>query len=106
MYPGEGQDAAIHIYNSIVRAHRFSSPHGMAPGPVGIFWPDGDNGASYDDDTEEINIGPDRTWNELTHTHEFAHHLHNVFGVLLPPDYENGFCDRAGPATAFGALRT
>ena len=97
VYPGEGQDAAIHIYNSIVRAHRYSSPHGMAPGPVGIFWPDDEDGAYYDEDAEEIHIGPDRTWNELTHSHEFAHHLHNVFGVLLPPDYDNGFCDENGP---------
>src|SRR5688572_16044064 len=60
VYPGEGQDGAIHIYNSIMRANRYSGQHAMSPGPIELFWPDSDGNASYDPDAEEIHVGSDR----------------------------------------------
>ncbi len=83
--------AAPHIYTSIVRAHRYSSTYGgMAPGNLIVLWPDNDDPTSYDQQDELIHIAPVRTWNEISHSHEFGHHLQNVFGTLLPPQYVGG----------------
>ena len=98
-HPDDGPgDGAVHIYNSIVKAHRYASDlHGMNPGPVEILWPDNDDATAYNPDAQEIHVQPQDEWNELVHTHEFAHHLHNIFGNLLDPDYANGYCDTPTP---------
>ncbi|HEU4334011.1 MAG TPA: FlgD immunoglobulin-like domain containing protein [Candidatus Eisenbacteria bacterium] len=96
MTPGENVDehAAVHIFNSMVRGHRFAlNRMNMNTTPVDVLWPDLDDGSAYNIFFEEIHINPTAMWNEITHTHEFAHHLHNVFGNHLEPDYENGYCD-------------
>ena len=97
IYPGEGEDAAIHVYNSMVRAHRYSAKYGLAPGPIGVFWPDNDSQTNYDHDAEEIHVETEHEWDELVHSHEFGHHVMNVFGVLQTPNYDNGFCDEDSP---------
>jgi alpha-tubulin suppressor-like RCC1 family protein len=93
------EDGAVHLYSSVVKAHRFASDlHGMNPGPVEVLWPDYDDASKYDAGAEEIHIQPDDEWDELVVTHEFGHHLHNIFGNLLEPDYNNGYCDTPEPS--------
>ncbi|HET9327474.1 MAG TPA: FlgD immunoglobulin-like domain containing protein [Candidatus Eisenbacteria bacterium] len=95
MNPGVNTDehAAVHIFNSVTRAHRFAANRGGMNAPmVDVIFPDFDDGASYNAGNEEIHIPPDKMWTEITHTHEFAHHLHNSFGNLLEPDYSEPFC--------------
>lgn len=94
MTPGVNTDehAAVHIFNSVTRAHRFAAERaGMNAPMVDVLFPDFDDPTKYDG--EEIHIALDRMWNEVSHTHEFAHHLHNHFGNLLASDYQSGFCD-------------
>ena len=101
MHPGSDTDghAAVHIFNSMMRAHRVASTeHGMAPEVFDVLWPDENDGTHYDHFWEEIHISRERGWNELSHTHEFAHHLHHEYGNLLGNDYENGFCDDPDPS--------
>lgn len=91
-------NAACHIFTSVTRAHRFASDRGGMNAPaVDVQFPDGGTNSYYDDFYNEIHIVPDHMWDEVTHTHEFAHHLHYTFGNLLTPDYENGFCDDPDP---------
>ncbi|HET9327475.1 MAG TPA: FlgD immunoglobulin-like domain containing protein [Candidatus Eisenbacteria bacterium] len=93
--PGAGTDenAAVHIFNSVTRAHRFAANRaGMNAPAVDVQFPDGGDGSYYNMFFEEIHITPDKMWTEMTHTHEFAHHLHNTFGNLLEPDYSEPFC--------------
>ena len=85
---------ALHIWNSIVRAHRFiQSEIGIDVPIVDVQWPETEDGAWYVSFYEEIHIGPDRQWNEGTHIHEYGHHFLENFSVNTTPDYCNGFCD-------------
>jgi alpha-tubulin suppressor-like RCC1 family protein len=96
MTPGINTDehAAVHIFNSVTRAHRFAANRAAMNAPaVDVQFPDFGDISRYDTNFEEIHITPDKMWNEMTHTHEFGHHLHKMFGNLLDPDYDNGFCD-------------
>ncbi|MCP4251237.1 MAG: hypothetical protein GY778_29725 [bacterium] len=96
--PGDPADMpAMHIHNSITRAHLFvKSRVGTVVPEVDVLWPDGNN-ASYL--AQEIKIGPPRQWNEGTHTHEYGHHFLENYAVNVEPDYcnaDNGdtsFCD-------------
>lgn len=97
--PGNPDEhAAVHIWNSIIRAHRFVYDRSGIHLPiVDVQWPEDESGAWYNPFFEEIHIGPDRTWNEGTHTHEFGHHFLENRAVNPAPDYCNGFCDGADP---------
>lgn len=101
--PGDpSEQAAVHIWNSIIRAHRFILDRGGINLPiVDVQWPESTNGAYYNPFYEEIHIGPDRTWNESTHTHEFGHHFLENRAVNPTPDYCNGFCDGDADACDF-----
>jgi alpha-tubulin suppressor-like RCC1 family protein len=91
------EDAAVHIFNSITRADRYARQFSMAAERVEVEWPDDDTPTSYTPSTEVIHISHQWMWDELTHTHEYGHHLNNVYGNLLDPDYQNGFCDTPTP---------
>ncbi len=83
-------DQAMHILNSIRRAHDQIDQYFPTSIPsVDVQWPEGNN-AFYDG---EIKIGTRREWNEGTHVHEYGHHLLEEFAVNVTPDYCNGYCD-------------
>src|SRR5262245_12704065 len=91
------ENAAAHIFTSVTRAHRFAANRaGMNAPMVDVQFPDGGNSSNYNQFFEEIHIVPDKMWTEMTHTHEFGHHLHNTFGNLLAPDYSEPFCGDDG----------
>ncbi len=86
---------ALHIHNSIVRAHRFvltRSGTGIDTNHVDVLWPDGDN-ASHVGFLDELYISHRREWEEDTHTHEYGHHFLDEYAVAPASDYCNGFCD-------------
>lgn len=94
----QGVMAALHIHNSITRAHRFIDVYGGLDVPeLDVLWPEsgGGAGAYYDGDDEEIHITPSREWNEGTHVHEYGHHVVEIFAQNIEPEYCNGlnFCD-------------
>ncbi|MBL8878021.1 MAG: hypothetical protein JNG88_02785, partial [Phycisphaerales bacterium] len=90
-----GTYPAIHIWNSLIRSHRFVFENTSYSVPqVVTVWEDG-NGAYYNG---QVHIGPDEQWNEGTQVHEWGHHLLNDWTDPLAPDYCNGFCD--DPATS------
>jgi hypothetical protein len=92
-----GGDQAVHIYNGIVRAHRYAQIHGQMNGAhTFCHWP-ADSGAFYSDDFNQIHIGSDEEWNEGTIVHEYGHRLAEQFSVLDTPNYNNGFCDVPTP---------
>lgn len=101
--PAPGEDGAVHVYTSMVRARRYASTEGgMNPPLLDVQWPSDDRPSSYyDPDWQEIHITTLRTWNEGTHIHEFGHFLDDMHGGLLPFTYENpgGHCDNPPPPT-------
>ena len=102
--PGAADEqGAAHIFTSVKRAHRFAAERaGMFAPPVEVLWPEFDGNSSfYNDFFEEIHIAVSSQWNEITHVHEFGHHLHNSFGNYLEPDYENGICDTPDPSHCY-----
>ncbi len=93
MPANSAQMPALHMHNSITRAHRFLNDRGIANLPeVDVLWPWGTN-AFYDSTEPEINISPSRQWNEGTHIHEYGHHYMENESFSQPPNYCNGFCD-------------
>ncbi|MEK7756912.1 MAG: dockerin type I domain-containing protein [Planctomycetota bacterium] len=95
-----GDHPALHIFNSIVRAHRFIETRANLNVPeVDVQWPDEDAGggdnAKYVGD--EIFMSTARQWQEAIHIHEYGHHFLAHFAPTPPPDYCNGICD-GGPA--------
>lgn len=101
--PGTVEDqAAVHIWNSIIRAHRFILERSGINLPiVDVQWPESSDGAYYNDFFQEIHVGPDRTWLEGTHTHEYGHHFLETQADPLGTDYCNGFCDGDDPGCDF-----
>ncbi len=94
MSPPAAEMPAVHIWNSLVRAHRYIwSVTNISVDHVDIQWPESVNGAWYDPEHDEIHIGPDREWNEGTHTHEYGHHFMMEHSAHTEADYCNGFCD-------------
>ncbi len=88
------QMPAVHIWNSLVRTHRYiGNVTGIDVDHVDIQWPEGETGASYIPEFDEIYIGVDREWREDTHTHEYGHHFMNNYSVYQSSDYCNGYCD-------------
>lgn len=88
-----GDYPAVHIHNSVMRAHRFVlENNGYYTPQVIVVWQDG-NGAFYSPSDNEIHIGPDEQWNEGTQIHEWGHHLLYDWTDPLDVDYCNGFCD-------------
>jgi len=78
---------AVHIYSSIIRAHRCGDMFGgMRPPLVDVQWPD-DDWTSYSGYFEEIYVNPIHTWDEVVHAHEFMHHLEKTYGIHDEPDY-------------------
>lgn len=94
---------SMHIFNSIVRVHRFIQTRtGLDTPHVQVEWPDdslGNAGANYQAGPVEIHIGPTREWDESAHTHEYGHHFLHSFSVTVSPDYCNGWCDGEEPCT-------
>jgi hypothetical protein len=95
MWPTDAAEMpAVHIWNSLVRVHRYiGNVTGIDVDHVDIQWPESENGAWYDWVMDEIHIGPNREWNEATHTHEYGHHFLQIYSVNPEPDYCNGYCD-------------
>jgi hypothetical protein len=93
--PGDPAEyAAVHIWNSIIRAHRYILDRSGIDLPiVDVQWPESDDGAYYNTFYEEIHIGPDRTWLEGTHSHEYGHHFLENRADPPASDYCNGYCD-------------
>ncbi|MCG3126070.1 MAG: hypothetical protein CHACPFDD_00899 [Phycisphaerae bacterium] len=91
-----GTFPAIHMHNSVTRAHRFVLENNGANIPkVSLVWND-DGWAFYRPNDQEINIGPTHQWSETTHVHEWGHHLLYEWSDPLDVDYCNGFCDDRG----------
>lgn len=93
--PANGGDyTAVHIHNSVMRAHRFVlENNGYYTPQVIVVWQD-QNGAFYrPPPDQEIHIGPDEQWNEGTQVHEWGHHLLHDWNDPPDPSYCNGFCD-------------
>ncbi|MHC5111458.1 MAG: hypothetical protein ACYTHJ_16450 [Planctomycetota bacterium] len=87
-------DPALHIHNSITRAHRFILERdGTDVEQVDVIWPDDDGGAFYNNVFDEIHIPTNREWNEGTQTHEYGHHFLENYSDSNIPSYCNGFCD-------------
>ncbi len=87
---------ALHIFNRIMRAHRFIETRtGIDVPEVDVQWPEdsagGGNNAEYLDD--EIFLSSAKQWQESTITHEYGHHFLHNFSQTEVPDYCNGFCD-------------
>ncbi|MCZ6697682.1 MAG: hypothetical protein O7D94_01975, partial [Planctomycetota bacterium] len=81
---------ALHIFNGIVRTHRFieEKPGYITPS-VQVEWPDGTTGAYYSPCLNEIHISTDRQWRNDTHSHEYGHRFMRwLYGANLPePEY-------------------
>ncbi len=90
--------AALHIHNSITRAHEFirnKSGLGLDVPEVDALWPYDAPNAFYDG---ELNFPHSKEWNEGTHTHEYGHHFLTEFSNNVEPDYcfTPDFCDGVG----------
>ena len=95
-----GQYPAIHIHNTITRAHRLIVENdGSNIAEVDVQWPE-DN-TEYVRFFQEIYIEAGEQWNEATQTHEWGHHLLYEWTSPGDGDYCNGFCDD-GSATCGG----
>ena len=94
--PDELGYGACSVYTGVIRAARFAAQFGMTPPMVDCQWPD-DDGSFYNPSFEEMHIKVEDTYNEGTQTHEFGHHLNNIYGNLIESDYENGYCDTPNP---------
>jgi len=91
-----GEYTAVHIHNSVMRAHRFVLENNSYYTPqVEVVWQD-ENGAYFDPDELEVHIGPDEQWNEGTQIHEWGHHLVYDWCDPIGTNYCNGFCDDPG----------
>ncbi|HWL92286.1 MAG TPA: hypothetical protein VNT79_02025, partial [Phycisphaerae bacterium] len=89
-----GQHPAIHIHNTINKAHHFILLHdGTDLVEVDALWPEGETGAYYDGTDQEIHIGINQQWIEGTIIHEYGHHYINNHATPWQPDYCNDFCD-------------
>jgi len=98
LHIADSSPQAVHIYNAIIRAHRFAGLYGEMNGAhTFCHWPAGASGASYSDDFNRIRIGNDEEWNEGTIVHEYGHRLTEQFSFLDDPNYNNGFCDTPTP---------
>lgn len=91
------EDAAAHIFSNITRADRYARRFNIAARQVEVEWPSADGNSSYTKSSEIIHIARANMWDELVHAHEYGHHLNNVYGNLLDPDYQNGYCDDPKP---------
>ncbi len=91
------EDPAIHIHNSIMRAHRFilTRDNGNHVEELDVLWPEDQqgSGAFYDDGDKEIHIAPSRQWREDTHIHEYGHHFIYTQSQGSTPEYCNMICD-------------
>lgn len=103
--PGDPEhQGAVHIWNSIIRAHRYIAERsGISLPIVDVQWPESENGAFYVSFYEEIHIGPNRTWEEGTHVHEYGHHFLENRADPESTDYCNGFCDGDADGCNFDA---
>ncbi|MHC5109405.1 MAG: hypothetical protein ACYTHJ_05960 [Planctomycetota bacterium] len=90
-----GQMAAVHIWNSLVRTHRFiEDVAGVASDHVDVQWPENDSSTSYYIEAfDEIYIVSDDSWREGTFVHEYGHHFLANHSVNTDPDYCNDYCD-------------
>lgn len=94
---------ALHMFNSMVRSHRYVLENSGYDTPVvNVVWQTA-NGAFYSNSTVTINIGPDEQWNEGTQVHEWGHHLLYQWTAPVASAYCNGFCDDSSSATPCGS---
>ncbi len=93
----------LHMFNSMVRSHRYVQENNGYDTPVvNVVWQT-NNGAFYSNSTVTINIGPDEQWNEGTQVHEWGHHLLYQWTSPVAPAYCNGFCDDSNNGTPCGS---
>ena len=95
--PGDSAEyPAVHIHNSITRAHRYVLEHNGDYIPeVDVQWPE--DSTYYSDFYKEIYIETSEQWNEATQSHEWSHHVFHQWLDLPDTDYCNGFCDADNP---------
>lgn len=93
----EDVEPALHILTDVSRTWRWLHDLGYNCRFVDVQWPDGDEGAWYEDYYEDIHVGRDREWSEGTHSHEYGHHWINCYSELQETDYCNGYCDDDEP---------
>ncbi|UCE61086.1 MAG: hypothetical protein JSU63_04915 [Phycisphaerales bacterium] len=95
MSPPGDEMPALHIWNSLVRAHRFiDDAIGLDVDHVDIQWPEtGISTSQYSEDFDEIYIIAEDQWSEGTLIHEYGHHFLAEHSVNTAPDYCNDFCD-------------
>lgn len=88
------QHPAMHISNSIVRAHRYIlTVDGTVVEKPAVVWPESGTTSYYSWD-EVIHITPNSQWNEITHGHEYGHHFMNNYSMASIPNYcVNPVCD-------------
>ena len=89
-----GLHPALHILNSVTRAHRFILSRAEYDLPeVQVIWPHDDT--AYSPDWVEIHVDSDHTWREDAHTHEFGHHFMHSYSDPPESDYCNpgDYCD-------------
>jgi len=85
---------AIHIHNSINRAHLLVFDEtGIGIVHVDVLWPDGDSGAYYLPGFNEIHVSTGQQWTEGSHIHEYGHHFLENYSQTTEPDYCNCVCD-------------
>jgi hypothetical protein len=97
-----GEMPALHIWNSLVRAHRYtSSASGIDVDHVDVQWPETDSSTSYYIEFfDEIYIIAASQWYEGTFTHEYGHHFMANHSINQETDYCNGYCDGEEPCTS------
>jgi len=93
---------ALHIWNTLVRAHRFiEHVTNIDVDHVDIQWPEtGISTSQYSEFFDEIYITAAAQWNEGTVAHEYGHHFLANHSVTTASDYCNGFCDGDAPCTS------
>ncbi len=89
----------LHIYNSVVRTHRFITTRSdLEPPKVQVEWPDDAEPTSwYEPGPVEIHMNPMHNWQEDVVSHEYGHHVMHSYGDPPEPDYCNGYCDPDPP---------
>ncbi|MHC5112332.1 MAG: hypothetical protein ACYTHJ_20945 [Planctomycetota bacterium] len=84
---------AVHVWNSIVRAHRFvEETSGIDVPHVDVQWAE-EGGSRYSPAFEEIYITLEDTWDEHAHNHEYGHHFSETQAFNPSDDYCNGYGD-------------
>jgi hypothetical protein len=89
-----GEMPAVHIWNSMVRAHRYiGDVTGIDVDHVDVQWPETGDTSCYIEFFDEIYITAEDQWSEGTFTHEYGHHFMANHSINTEADYCNDYCD-------------